>query len=80
MVLHICFAFCLATRFVVSYYLADDTMSVFEPPLRNSGMSGGVFAKRQKMRWPGAEGLDYYQPQDIQVGQLGGEDTLLMVR
>lgn len=25
-------------RFIISYYLSDDTISVFEPPVRNSGM------------------------------------------
>ncbi len=24
-------------RFVISYYLADDTVSIHEPPMRNSG-------------------------------------------
>jgi hypothetical protein len=24
-------------RFVISYYLADDTISIYEPPMRNSG-------------------------------------------
>lgn len=25
-------------RFIISYYLSDDTISVFEPPVRNSGI------------------------------------------
>lgn len=25
-------------RFIISYFLADDTVLVFEPPVRNSGM------------------------------------------
>jgi hypothetical protein len=24
-------------RFVISYYLADDTLNIYEPPMRNSG-------------------------------------------
>ena len=31
-------------RFVLSYFMADDTMSVFEPPVRNSGIVGGAHA------------------------------------
>lgn len=27
---------------MLSYFLADDTMSVFEPPVRNSGIVGGA--------------------------------------
>jgi len=37
-------------RFVVSFYLADDTMSIFEPPQRNSGIGGGKFLERGKFR------------------------------
>ena len=29
-------------QFVVSYYLADDTVAVFETEVRNSGISGGT--------------------------------------
>lgn len=25
-------------RFIISYFLSDDTIAVFEPPVRNSGM------------------------------------------
>jgi len=28
-----------ARHFVISYYLADDTISIHEPPSRNSGMN-----------------------------------------
>lgn len=36
-------------RFVLSFYLADDTISVFERAIRNSGIDGGTFLKRSKM-------------------------------
>ena len=26
-----------ARRFVISYYLSDDTLNIHEPPVRNSG-------------------------------------------
>ena len=29
---------------MLSYFMADDTMSVFEPPVRNSGIVGGMAA------------------------------------
>lgn len=29
---------------MLSYFMADDTMSVFEPPVRNSGIVGGAAA------------------------------------
>jgi len=37
-------------RFVVQYYLEDDTVAVREPPLRNSGIVGGQFLRRQPMK------------------------------
>eukprot|EP00002_Diphylleia_rotans_P003312 TRINITY_DN1225_c0_g2_i3.p1 TRINITY_DN1225_c0_g2~~TRINITY_DN1225_c0_g2_i3.p1 ORF type:complete len:460 (+),score=83.06 TRINITY_DN1225_c0_g2_i3:818-2197(+) len=37
-------------RFIVSYYLADDTVGVYEPPQRNSGVIGGKFLERRKMK------------------------------
>ncbi len=35
-------------KFLINYYLADDTISVSEPPIRNSGINGGKFLKRGK--------------------------------
>lgn len=37
-------------KFVVTYYLGDDTISVFEPQQRNSGIVGGKFLKRQRLK------------------------------
>jgi len=33
-------------KFIVAFWLADDTVSVFEPPLSNSGIIGGKFLER----------------------------------
>lgn len=30
-------------RFIISYYLADDTISIFEPAQKNSGIVEGKF-------------------------------------
>lgn len=40
-------------RFVVSYHLVDDTVAIFEPPVRNSGIVGGKFLERGVLRKPG---------------------------
>mmetsp|Transcript_35755 Transcript_35755/g.70052 ORF Transcript_35755/g.70052 Transcript_35755/m.70052 type:complete len:393 (-) Transcript_35755:35-1213(-) len=37
-------------RFVVSFFMADSTIAVYEPPVSNSGFVGGKFLERQKMR------------------------------
>eukprot|EP00698_Gefionella_okellyi_P017111 TRINITY_DN4961_c0_g1_i1.p1 TRINITY_DN4961_c0_g1~~TRINITY_DN4961_c0_g1_i1.p1 ORF type:complete len:564 (+),score=138.45 TRINITY_DN4961_c0_g1_i1:103-1794(+) len=49
----------LDRRFIVSYYLADDTVQVFEPPRRNSGITGGKFLERSKIN---------YRPADFFIG------------
>jgi len=52
--------------FIISYYLADDTIGVYEPPARNSGFMGGKFMERCRSKDPST--ADYYTPQDMQVG------------
>jgi len=42
-------------RFVLTYYLADDTVSIYEPPQRNAGIIGGKFLQRQKARNPAGQ-------------------------
>ena len=43
-------------RFVVSFFLVDGTLSVFEPPVRNSGLIGGKFLERtfEPVKKPGS--------------------------
>jgi hypothetical protein len=66
----------LRCRFVISYFLADDTLAVFEPPQRNSGIPGGRTADRGKVRRPAAGPLDYYRPCDMRIGRLAPRGTL----
>jgi EF-hand domain-containing protein 1 len=42
-------------QFIVQYFMADDTISVFEPPVRNSGILGGKFLERGIKYKPGTE-------------------------
>lgn len=49
-------------RFTISYFLSDDTILVFEPPQRNSGIIGGKFLERGRVKKP--EG-GYYAAQVI---------------
>jgi len=60
-------------KFIVSYYLSDDTVSFFEPPLRNSGVIGGQFLERRRLKKPhdydNMEGTaEYYELGDLYVG------------
>merc|ERR1712100_451967 len=54
--------------FIVSYYLADDTISVYEPPARNSGFMGGKFMERSRAKASGSD--QFYKPSDMYVGSV----------
>lgn len=53
-------------QFVLSYFMNDDTISVFEPPIRNSGMIGGKFLERGIKYKTGTE--EQYTYKDLYVG------------
>jgi len=53
-------------RFIVSYFMMDDTIQIFEPPVRNSGIVCGKFLERQRVYKPASE--DIYTFQDLYVG------------
>jgi len=53
-------------RFIISFFLADDTVSVFEPPMRNSGVIGGKFLERR--RAPKTNSSQYLASCDFYVG------------
>jgi len=52
--------------FIVKYFLADDTIQVFEPPLKNSGLQGGCFLSRKTYKKKGTE--EYFTQSDFHVG------------
>jgi len=52
-------------RFVISFFLFDETVSVFEEGRKNSGIVPGKFLKRQKLR--NAKG-EYFSSKDFYVG------------
>jgi len=54
--------------FIISYYLADDTIGVYEPPARNSGFMGGKFMERSRAKEPGTD--NFYKPSDMFVGSV----------
>ncbi|XP_065771772.1 EF-hand domain-containing family member C2 isoform X3 [Muntiacus reevesi] len=59
--------------FVISYFLSDDTISVFEPIERNSGYTGGMFLKRFRVKKPGQEVFksefsEYIKAEELYVG------------
>lgn len=57
----------VSRRFVVQYFMEDDTMAIREPPVRNSGVMGGNFLRRQTMKRSNGE---CYAATDMYVGNI----------
>ncbi|CAK8696625.1 unnamed protein product [Clavelina lepadiformis] len=57
-------------RFIISYRLSDDMVSIFEPPQRNSGIIGGKFLEATRISKPNSsvENPDFYGPSDFAIG------------
>lgn len=59
--------------FILSYYLADDTLAIFEVASRNSGFKTSQFLSRTKVFLPGeklftSKSPPHYQPQHMFIG------------
>ncbi|KAJ8356677.1 hypothetical protein SKAU_G00194710 [Synaphobranchus kaupii] len=57
-------------RFILSYFLSNDTISIFESNMRNSGIIGGKFLEKTHVHKPGStlENPQYYSPADFAIG------------
>lgn len=60
--------------FVISYFLADDTLQIYETSRRNSGFLGGEFLKRARVPLPGQDMYsssrpEYYRANDFYIGR-----------
>ncbi|NXS53837.1 EFHC2 protein, partial [Brachypteracias leptosomus] len=60
-------------KFIISYFLSDDTIAVFEHTQRNTGILGGKFLERGRIKKPGqelfkSEPSEYFQAQDLFIG------------
>uniref|UniRef100_A0A8C4RTU1 EF-hand domain (C-terminal) containing 1 n=1 Tax=Erpetoichthys calabaricus TaxID=27687 RepID=A0A8C4RTU1_ERPCA len=57
-------------RFILSYYLSNDMISIFEPPVRNSGTIGGKFLEKTRIPKPDGtiDNPQYYGPSDLAIG------------
>jgi len=56
-------------RFVISYFMGDNSLSIYEPPIQNSGFMGGKFLERQRViRHKSQQGFgDWMSEQDLLV-------------
>lgn len=59
-------------RFIICYFLATDMISIFEPPVRNSGILGGKYLGRTKVVKPFSpvDNPIYYGPGDFYIGAV----------
>ena len=55
-------------KFVICYYMADDSISVFEPPSRNSGVLGGKFLEQKRIKKVNSD--KYFDTTDFYIGKL----------
>jgi len=55
-------------RFVITYYMADDTLAIFEEAHKNNGIIPGKFLKRSRFRNPDTG--RFYLPQDFQSNKM----------
>uniref|UniRef100_A0A3Q3AYU3 EF-hand domain (C-terminal) containing 1 n=1 Tax=Kryptolebias marmoratus TaxID=37003 RepID=A0A3Q3AYU3_KRYMA len=57
-------------RFILSYFLSNDMISIFEKPTRNSGVIGGKFLEKTRVPKPGStvENPEFYSPADLALG------------
>jgi len=55
-------------KFVIYYYVVDDTIMIDEPKTKNSGLAQGMFMKRQRLVKPRRVGKGYYTEKDFLVG------------
>lgn len=56
--------------FVISYFLSNDMISIFENPIRNSGIISGKFLEKTRVPKPGstADNPQFYSPADFVIG------------
>jgi len=57
-------------RFIINYRLANDMISIYEPPIRNSGIIGGKFLEATRISKPDCdrEKPVFYGPADLSIG------------
>lgn len=56
--------------FILSYFLSNDMISIFEKTTRNSGVIGGKFLEKSRVPKPGStvDKPAYYSPADFAIG------------
>jgi hypothetical protein len=64
-------------KFIITYYLNDDSLQIYEPPAKNSGFSTGKFLERGQYK---NHQNVVYKPENLIIGQpliINGYDFLI---
>jgi EF-hand domain-containing protein 1 len=66
-------------RFVISFYLQDNSVKIQEPPVRNSGYVGGLFLSRRRVKKESRRGGQEAEAEYLRVEDfvLGGKVKIL---
>lgn len=59
-------------EFIIYISLADGKIKIMEPPIRNSGIKGGMFLSARLVMRPGCDRNmpEYYEPKDFWIGKI----------
>ncbi|XP_065652125.1 EF-hand domain-containing protein 1 isoform X2 [Hydra vulgaris] len=59
-------------HFIISYYLSDEMIAIYEKSQRNSGILGGKFLERTRVQKPGShvDSPEFYTPADFAIGAV----------
>ena len=55
-------------RFIISFFLADDSISIYEPAQKNSGIMEGKFLERRKYKNTDRNDGTFVTPTDMPIG------------
>lgn len=58
----------IGRRFIITLFMNDDTVMVYEPQVRNSGIVSGKFLEKMKYKNK-PEGGRFFEPQDFLIGK-----------
>ena len=59
-------------RFIITYRLADHMITIYEPPIKNTGILGGKFLEATRIPKPACdrENPVFYGPVDLSIGAM----------
>ena len=60
-------------RFIITYRLADKMITIYEPPIKNTGIMGGKFLEATRIPKPNCGTVEnpvFYGPVDLSIGAM----------